>query len=179
VVSIGVGSGGFCGRDGVGIGGQRTIIGVRIGASRGGAQWGVLWRWWAGRPASPQTVERTRWSWRRFWTAPTPIRAKWGCELPLRRAAGMRGASKARSGDVRGATKARSADAVCHQGSYRGRGCPESPHRAWWSSRRRWRCRPARPPTHRDPTLRAAPPRSFPTPMIPQKPPIPTPINVR
>jgi hypothetical protein len=66
--------------------------------------------------------------------------------VPPSRAVGMRGSIKARGGD-----------AWCHQGSYRGRGCPESPHRAWWSSRRLWRCRPARPPTHRNTALRAAP----------------------
>jgi hypothetical protein len=79
---------------------------VRIGASRRRAQRGVAWRWWAGRPASPQTVEITRWSWRRFWTAPTPIRAVKG---------------------MRSAIKARSADAGCHQDGRWGFVVPPTP----------------------------------------------------
>jgi hypothetical protein len=150
---------------------------VRIGASRRGAQWGVLWRWWAGRPASPQTVEITRWSGRRFWTAPTPIRA----------VKGMRGATKARDGDARchqGAQRGcevspRRAAGMrgCHQGSYRSRGCPESPPKLVHSPRHLWRCRPARPPTHRNPALRDAPPRSFRTRLRPHRASIPTPIR--
>jgi hypothetical protein len=90
---------------GVGIGGQRTCIGVGIDASRRRAQSGVSGRWWAGRPASPQTVETTRWSWRRFWTAPTPIRA----------VKGMRGATTARAMAHRAATNARDGSSGDHQ----------------------------------------------------------------
>jgi hypothetical protein len=85
---IGVGNGGFCGVVGVGTDASWGRRRVGIGASRGRAQCGVSGRWWAGRPASPPTVERTRWYRRRFWTAPTPSRA----------VKGMRGATKDRIG---------------------------------------------------------------------------------
>jgi hypothetical protein len=179
---------------GVGVVGWRQLGGVRIDASRGGAQCGVLERWWAGWPASPPMSLRMREFWGRFWAAPTPIRAKWGCELPARRVVMLRAATKDCGGDAR-----------CHQGSYRGRGCPESPHFAMHLPPASWRCRPARPPTPQNTPLRAAPrcadshpddrpltadshpiaptktaaphpsaapPRSFPTLMIPQKSPI-------
>jgi hypothetical protein len=71
-----------------------AVLRDRRGAKRSWwrvAQRGVLGRWWAGRPASPPTVEIKRWYRRRFWAAPTPIRAKWGCELPPRIVSGMRG----------------------------------------------------------------------------------------
>jgi hypothetical protein len=157
-----VGIGGFCGINGVGIDGQRTINGVRNdrgGAARSGGLRGVGGR--AGRHRH-QTVEIIRWYRRRFWTAPTPIRAKWGCELPSRRAAGMR------------VSTTHDGDSWCQQGARWSRGRPESPHKSTCSSTRRWRCRPARPPTSRNPPLRDAPPRSFRTPLRPQKPPIPT-----
>jgi hypothetical protein len=88
--------------------------------------------------------------------------ARRGCVVPSR-AMGMRGATKDRIGD-----------ACCHQGSYRSRGCPESPHVVMRLPPPRWRCRPARPPTPRNPALRDAPPRPFPTPPIPRRPPLPT-----
>jgi hypothetical protein len=128
------------------IGARRRFNGVGSGADRGRAQRGVLGRWWAGRPASPQTVERTRWYRRRFWTAPTPSRAS----------KGIRGATKAGNGG-RSATKVRDGDSRCHQGARWSRGRPESPHKSTRSPTRHWRCRPARPPTPRNPALRAAP----------------------
>jgi hypothetical protein len=42
-------------------------------------------------------------------------------------------------------------------GAYRGRGRPESPPIPSRYLNRLWRCRPARPPTHRNPALRAGP----------------------
>jgi hypothetical protein len=105
--------------------------------------------------------------------------AQRGCALPPRHTMAHRAATNARHGPSCG-----------HQGSYRGRGCPESPHLSMHLPPPRWRCRPARPPTSRNPALRAAPPRSFrtrlivhrppiPTPMRPQKPPIPTRLRPR
>jgi hypothetical protein len=155
-----------------------SCIGVGIGADRRRAQRGVAWRWWAGWPASPLMSRRMRWFLGRFWTAPTPIRSKWGCELSPRRVVGMRAATTPRHVMAhRAATNARDGDTRCHQGAYRGRGCPESPHTASCRSRRRWRCRPARPPTHRNTPLRAVPPRSYPTPLSQQRPPIPAQTN--
>jgi hypothetical protein len=58
---------------------------------------------------------------------------------------------------MRGAIKTRDGSSWCHQGSYRGRGCPESPHVVMCLPPPRRRCRPARPPTTQNPTLRAAP----------------------
>jgi hypothetical protein len=88
--------------------------------------------------------------------------AQRGCESPPR------------TMGIRGAIKADRGDAGCQQGARWSRGRPESPHKSTCSSTRRWRCRPARPPTSRNPALRDAPPRSFRTPLRPQKPPIPT-----
>jgi hypothetical protein len=157
VVRIGAGIGGFCGRDGVGIGGQRTIIGVGSGGWWCVAQRGVLGRWWAGWPASPPMLRRMRAFWGRFWAAPTLIRAWPAPRWLTTRLAGTSHPHHARRWHLAGARR-----------SYRGRGCPESPHVVMRLPPPRWRCRPARPPTHRDPTLRAAPPRAFRTPMNPR-----------
>jgi hypothetical protein len=58
---------------------------VGIGASRGRAQRGVSGRWWAGRPASPVTSRLSPSPVRRFWTAPTPIRALVAPRIPIAR----------------------------------------------------------------------------------------------
>jgi hypothetical protein len=163
-------------------------IGVGIGASRGVAQRGVLVRWWAGRPASPQTVEIKQWYRRRFWAAPTPIRA----------VKGMRGATKARWGFV--VPSRREGDLWCHQG---GRwGFVVAPRRAMGirggtkarigvgavQNRRtglgdnRDVAGDAGQPAHQRPeTPRCARyhPRPHRTPMIPRPPPIPTRLRPR
>jgi hypothetical protein len=131
---------------GVGRGGQRTIIGVRIGASRGRAQRGVAWRWWAGWPASPPTSRLPPSPVRRFWTAPTPIRALLAPRIPSRALAAPRIPIARLAGTTH----------PLH-GAYRSRGRPESPPRPSRDLNRLRRCRPARPPTPQNPPLRAAP----------------------
>jgi hypothetical protein len=145
------------GRRRVGIGALWGRRRVGRDADRRRAQRGVLGRWWAGRPASPQTVETTRWSRRRFWAAPTPIRAKWGCEPPPR-AMGMRGATEARDG-VGAAQNRRTA-----LGGKRDVGGDAG--------------QPAHP-RHAAPRCARHHQRPHRTPMIPRRPPIPTPMRPR
>jgi hypothetical protein len=70
----------------VGASGWESAVGGRssgwIGADRRRAQFGVLGRWWAGWPASPQTSRLSPSPVGRFWTAPTPIRALVAPRIP-------------------------------------------------------------------------------------------------
>jgi hypothetical protein len=132
---VGVGIGGFCGRDGV--------RNDRGGASRSGVFRGVGGR--AGRHRhrrpdchqalcgdSGQPLPRHD-----PWRHPaTPLPALVAPRISAARLAGTTNPL---------------------HGAYRSRGRPESPARPSRCPNRLWRCRPARPPTSRNPALRAAP----------------------
>jgi hypothetical protein len=160
-----VGIGGFCGRIGVGIGGRWTINGVRN--DRGGAARSAGLRDVGGRAGRHRQRGGGKYI-ERWGDSGQPLPRYdpwWHHDGPSRALVAPRWAIAGRDGTPH-PHHAPWWQLASPLGSYRGRGCPESPHRAWWSSKRHWRCRPARPPTPRDPTLRAAPPRSFRTPLI-------------
>jgi hypothetical protein len=200
LVGIGVGIDAPWGRRQAGSGASWGRRRVGRDADRRRAQRGVLGRWWAGRPASPQTVETTRWSRRRFWAAPTPIRAKWGCEPPPR-AMGMRGATEARDGVGAAQNRRTALGGKRDVGGDAGRPAHQR-HAAPRCATRHHdhfppvcgpRCADSHPsaaprrvdshldihPRHAAPRCARHHQRPHRTPMIPRRPPIPTPMRPR
>jgi hypothetical protein len=161
---------------GVGIGGQRTINGVRNdcgGAARSAGFCGVSGR--AGRHRQRGGGKcMTTWGdsgqplprYEPWWRHESPLPALVAPRIPTTTLGGTSQHHHAHRWHLAGARR-----------PYRGRGRPESPPIPSRRLNRRWRCRPARPPTSRNTPLRDAPPRSIRTRLRPHRASIPTPIS--